>query len=75
MPVHLRLDDVKTIVDKMEKGVRFRINAGRDNEVIRRLYDSNRGKVLFALPPKVKSVSSKAGNSVEISKFPLGMRC
>ena len=51
------MDDVKTIVDKMEKGVRFRINAAKDNEVIKRLYDTNRGKLLFALPPKVKSVS------------------
>jgi hypothetical protein len=52
-----RLDDVKNVVDKMEKAVRFRINAGRDNEVIKRLYDTNREKLLFALPPKVKSVS------------------
>ena len=57
----LRLDDVKIIVDKMEKGVRFRINAGRDNEVIRRLYDSNREKILFALPPKVKNVGISIG--------------
>ena len=57
----LRLDDVKTIVDKMEKGVRFRINAARDNEVIKRLYDSNRGKLLFALPPKVKSIGISIG--------------
>ena len=59
----LRLDDVKTIVDKMEKGVRFRINAARDNEVIRRLYDTKRGKLLFALPPKVKTVSYYNGTA------------
>ena len=54
--IYYRLDDVKTIVDKMEKGVRFKINAAKDNEVIRRLYCPKREKLLFALPPKVKSV-------------------
>ena len=57
-----RLDDVKNVVDKMEKAVRFRINAGRDNEVIKRLYDTNREKLLFALPPKVKTVSFFTNN-------------
>ena len=42
----------------MEQAVQFRIPAARDNEVIKRLYDSARGKILFALPPKVKIVSS-----------------
>ena len=53
-----RLEDVKNTVDKMEQAVQFRIPAARDNEVIKRLYDSARGKILFALPPKVKIVSS-----------------
>ena len=52
-----RLDDVKSIVDKMEKCVRFKITATRDNEVIKRLYCTRRGKLLFSLPPKVKTVS------------------
>ena len=52
-----RLDDVKTIVDKMESAVKFKINAPKDNEIIKRLYDTKREKILFALPPKVKTVS------------------
>ena len=53
----IRLDDVKTIVDKMESAVKFKINAPKDNEIIKRLYDTKREKILFALPPKVKTVS------------------
>ena len=53
-----RLDDVKTIVDKMESTVKFKINAPKDNESIKRLYDTKREKILFALPPKVKTVSN-----------------
>merc|ERR1719414_398399 len=57
----LRLEDVKNTVDKMEQAVQFRIPAARDNEVIKRLYDSARGKILFALPPKVKIVGISIG--------------
>ena len=53
-----RLDDVKKTVEKMENVVQFRIPAARDNETIRRLYSTERGLVLFALPPKVKIVSN-----------------
>ena len=49
---------MKSTVDKMEQAVQFRITTARDNEIIRRLYDQNRGKILFALPPKVKIVST-----------------
>ena len=53
-----RLEDVKDKVDKMEQSVQFRITAARDNEVMDRLYSRSRGKILFALPPKVKIVST-----------------
>ena len=48
---------MKDKVDKMEQSVQFRITAARDNEVMDRLYSRSRGKILFALPPKVKIVS------------------
>ena len=54
-----RLEDVKKTVDKMEQAVQFRIPAARDNEIIKRLYSLERGRLLFALPPKVKIVSTK----------------
>ena len=41
----------------MESAVKFKINAPKDNEIIKRLYDTKREKILFALPPKVKTVS------------------
>ena len=62
-----RLDDVKQKVDQMEKAVRFRITAARDNEIIKRLYDTNREKLLFALPPKVKSVGFLTNSPVLIN--------
>ena len=49
---------MKDKVDKMEQSVQFRITAARDNEVMDRLYSRSRGKILFALPPKVKIVST-----------------
>ena len=49
---------MKDKVDKMEQSVQFRITAARDNEVMDRLYSRARGKILFALPPKVKIVST-----------------
>ena len=51
---------MKDKVDKMEQSVQFRITAARDNEVMDRLYSRARGKILFALPPKVKIVSTES---------------
>jgi hypothetical protein len=50
------VDDVAVVVKKMEKSVNFRINC-RPNEVLSRLYDDKRDKLLFAVPPKIYRIA------------------
>merc|ERR1719481_1480113 len=50
-------DKYKMIVDQMKQEINFHINIKRDNEIIKRLYDISRDKLLFAIPPDVNTIA------------------
>jgi len=58
------IEDVNKIIGKLEKECFLRIYS-KAGETVDRMWDSRRGRLLFALPPKVVKVAISAG-SVEL---------
>ena len=53
------VDDLSLQILKLESDYNFRV-VSRPDEVLARLYDGQRGKLLFALPPHTDKVSSQS---------------